>query len=94
MKGNPPEEEWHRESPLYWEFYEGGSAQALRFGKWKALRKPMFTGKVELYDLSSDLGEKQDHAERRPELVEHAVALFEKHHVPDPNWKVRVKRKR
>ncbi len=50
MKGNPPEEEWHRESPLYWEFYQGGSALALRFGKWKALRKPMFTGKGKISD--------------------------------------------
>ena len=93
LKGTPPAKEWHRSSPLYWEFYEGGSAQALRFGKWKAVRKPMFTGKIELYDLSFDFGEKRDYAERRPKLVEHARALFEKHHVPDPNWKVRTKKR-
>ena len=50
--------------PLYWEF-EGGTAQAVRFGKWKAVRKPIFTGKIELYDLSWDHGEKRDHSERR-----------------------------
>ena len=88
LRGKPPEKEWSRESPLYWEFYEGGSAQAVRFGKWKAVRRPMFTGEVELYDLSSDYDEDQNHAKRRPELVEHAIALFEKNHVPDPNWKV------
>ena len=43
LKGNPPEKEWTRESLLYWEFYERGSAQAVRFGKWKAIRSPMFT---------------------------------------------------
>ena len=40
LKGNPPEKEWTRESLLYWEFYERGSAQAVRFGKWKAIRSP------------------------------------------------------
>lgn len=88
LKGNPPKKEWHRKSLLYWEFYEGGSAQAVRFGKWKAIRKPMFTGPVELYDLSFDFAEKRDHAERRPKLVEHAKNLLKKGHVPDPNWQV------
>ena len=36
---------------LYWEFYEGGSAQAVRVGRWKAVRQPMLTGRIELYDL-------------------------------------------
>ena len=91
LKGNPPEKEWHRDSTLYWEFYEKGSAQAIRFGKWKAIRKPMFTGPIELYDLSFDTVEKRDHAGRRPKLVEHAKNLFEKAHVPDPNWQLRSK---
>jgi len=89
LKGTPPEKKWSRKSPLYWEFYEGGSAQAVRLGKWKAVRKPMFTGKTELYDLSSDPGEDQDHSAQNPELVEQAEGLFEKLHHPDPNWKVR-----
>ena len=91
LKGNPPEKEWYRKSPLYWEFYERGTAQAVRFGKWKAIRKPMFTGKIELYDLSWDHDEKRDHAERRPKLVEHAENLMKKYHVPDPNWGPRKK---
>ena len=91
LKGNPPEKEWYRKSPLYWEFYERGTAQAVRFGKWKAIRKPMFTGKIELYDLSWDHDEKRDHAERRPKLVEHAENLMKKYHAPDPNWGPRKK---
>ena len=93
LKGNPPEKEWHRGSTLYWEFYERGSSQAVRFGKWKAIRSPMFTGKVQLYDLSFDFEEKRDHAERRPKLVEHATNLLNKAHQPDPNWKIRGARK-
>ncbi len=85
LKGNPPEKEWHRQSPLYWEFYEQGSAQAVRFGKWKAVRKPMFTGKIELYDLSNDTDESRD-IQKRKDLLDYAARLLDKHHVPDPNW--------
>ena len=91
LKGNPPEKEWYRKSPLYWEFNERGTAQAVRFGKWKAIRKPMITGKIELYDLSWDHEEKRDHSERRPDLANHAANLMKKHHVPDPNWGPREK---
>lgn len=73
---------------LYWEFYEQGSRQAVRFGQWKAIREPMLTGKVQLYDLNADVGEQHDLAPAQPELVKRAVALLEKAHVPDPKWKV------
>lgn len=88
LRGKPPAKPWARRSQLYWEFYERGSAQAVRFGKWKAIRRPMFTGPIELYDLSWDLDEDHDYAKRRPRLVEHAKRLLEKAHRPDPNWKV------
>ena len=83
-----------RKSPLYWEFYERGSAQAVRFGKWKAIRQPMFTGEVQLYDLSNDPAEARDQAKKKPQLVKQAVSLMEKMHEPDPNWKVRGRRKK
>jgi arylsulfatase A len=55
-------------SPLYWEFYERGFEQAARFGDWKAVRHA--PGKaLELYNLKSDLGEKEDVAASNPELV-------------------------
>jgi len=87
LKGNPPEKQWARKSQLYWEFLERGSAQAVRFGKWKAIRKPMFTGPIQLYDLSFDHEEKKDHAKRRPDLVKHAKNLLDQSHEPNPNWK-------
>ncbi len=87
LQGNPPKKQWVRKSQLYWEFLERGSAQAVRFGKWKALRKPMFTGPIQLYDLSFDHEEKKDHAKLRPDLVKYAKNLLDQSHEPDPNWK-------
>ena len=94
LRGTPREKRWSREHEMYWEFYERGSAQAVRFGKWKAIRQPMFTGEVKLYDMSNDASEKHDYAERRPDLARQAAALLDKAHVPDPNWKLRVRGKK
>ena len=74
---------------LYWEFYEQGSRQAVRFGDWKAIRQPMFDGVVELYNLRVDVAEQNDLAREHPELVTKAVRFMEQAHVPHPNWKVR-----
>ena len=72
---------------LYWEFYERGSAQAIRFGKWKAIRKPMLIGPIELYDLSMDPGEKYNLGWRYRSVAAEARRLMKKAHVPHPNWK-------
>ena len=61
----------------------------MRFGKWKAIRKPMFTGTIDLYDKANDPGEKHDFSKRRPDLARHAAQLLDSAHEPDPNWKVR-----
>ena len=88
LQGQPREKQWNRKTPMYWEFYERGSAQAVRFGKWKAIRQPMFTGEIQLYDMSNDAGEKHDYSKRRPDLTRHAGNLLDKHHTPDENWQV------
>ncbi len=72
---------------LYWEFYEQGSKQALRMGKWKAVRRPMGTGPIELYDLSTDIAEQSDLARQRPDLVATVEKLFAEAHVPAPRWR-------
>lgn len=71
---------------LYWEFYERGSAQAVRAGDWKAVRIPMLTGPVELYDLAADPGETTDLAARHPDVVARMLAIMEEAHVPSPDW--------
>lgn len=86
LLGRPEAQKQHRY--LYWEFYERGSAQAVRAGKWKAVRKPMISGKTELYDLEADLGEQVDLAERFPAIVAQMEAFMNEAHVPSPRWPV------
>lgn len=69
---------------LYWELPRYDSAteefrdevptQALRMGKWKAVR-PEADGKLELYDLEADISESHDVAAENPEVM----ARVEKH---------------
>jgi arylsulfatase A-like enzyme len=73
---------------LYWEFYEQGSRQAVRFGPWKAIRQPMLNGRIELYNLANDLGETTNLAESEPDRVAQAARFMDQAHVPDPKWKV------
>ena len=53
---------------LYWEFHERGFTRAVRMGKWKGVslgpNKPL-----ELYDLSSDIGETNNVAADHPDVV-------------------------
>ena len=84
------ETDWQQEHDyLYWEFYERGSAQAVRMGNWKAVRKPMFGGQIELYNLESDSGEEIDVSEGFPDIVSKARKSMEEAHTPSPLWKVR-----
>ena len=78
---------------LYWEFYEQGSKQAVRFGKWKAVRMPMFDGDIELYDLDRDLGEANNVAAQHKDLVNQARQMMMAAHTPNPNWQARGNRK-
>ncbi len=71
---------------LYFEFYEQGSRQAVRFGDWKAIREPMIDGKVQLYNLSQDLTESQDVAASNPTVVEQAVQFMDEAHQPSERW--------
>ena len=60
----------------------------MRFGKWKAIREPMLTGPVQLYDLQADVGEQRDVAAAHPDVVKQAVVLLNQAHVPNPHWPV------
>lgn len=82
---------------LYWEFYEQGSRQAIRQGDWKAIRQPMVKGKVELYNLKTDLGEENNLVTQNPEMAARLARLMDQAHVPHPNWiipKPRQKKKK
>jgi arylsulfatase A-like enzyme len=86
LTGKPKQQRQHEF--LYWEFYEQGGRQAVRFNDWKAIREPMLTGKVQLYDLSRDPGERTDVSETNPQIVARATSMMDKAHVDDPKWKV------
>ena len=72
---------------LYWEFYERGSAQGVRWGDWKAVRKPMITGPVELYDLRKDPGETTDVSAKHPKIAARMQQIMQAEHVPSLMWK-------
>lgn len=75
-----------RRPSFYWELHEGRNhIQAIRWGDWKAVR-PQAGGAVELYDLATDLGETNDLAATKPELVERAVAMMNASRTADPAW--------
>ena len=60
---------------LYWEFNESkGPIQAIRKGKWKAVKR--YQKEIELYDLESDVSEKNNLASHHPEIISDMEALF------------------
>ncbi len=71
---------------LYWEFFENGSSQAVRFGDWKAVRMPMITGQIQLYNLNADPGELHDVAAEHPDVVAKAAEYMKEAHVPSKDF--------
>ncbi len=86
LRGRDVEQRAH--DYLYWEFYEGKNAQAVRRGHWKGIVKPFGSENFELYELSSDLAEQRDLAGEHPEIVSQLRALISEAHVPSPRWKL------
>jgi len=78
LLGNKREQQEH--DYLYWEFHERGKKQAIRMGKWKAIRLDLAknpNGPIELYDLNKDIGEEKNIAEKHPDIIEKIKPLFE-----------------
>ncbi len=71
---------------LYWEFFENGTAQAVRLGDWKGVRTPMLTGPIQLYNLNSDPGELHDVAAEHPDIVAKIAADMAAAHVPSKEF--------
>jgi len=70
---------------LYWEFYEWGGKQAIRMGDWKGVRVNVIknpSGPLELYNLLSDPGEKNNLAVEHPDIVKELSRLMRYAHSP------------
>lgn len=80
LLGQPEKQKQHEY--LYWEFPAYGGQQAVRMGPWKAVRQNMLAKanrtplRIELYNLDNDIGEQQDLADARPEIVQKAAAIM------------------
>lgn len=79
-KGNQKEHEY-----LYWEFHEKGGRQAVRKGNWKLVRYNILVPgheTIELFNLSTDLGEEHNIATENPDVLNELLAIIEKARIP------------
>ena len=71
---------------LYWEFYEQGGKQAIRYGDWKYVklnvRDPSKPTVAELYNLKNDVLEKDNIISYHQELIPSLDSLMNYAHVP------------
>jgi arylsulfatase A-like enzyme len=77
---------------LQWEYPEKNGQQAIRMGKWKAIRtniKNNLDAPVELYDLSKDINESNNLANIYPEQARKMKALMQKRTpASHPKWEL------
>jgi arylsulfatase A-like enzyme len=74
---------------LYWEFLEKGGKQAVRLGDWKGVRLNMSNNQnapIELYNLKTDIEEKQNLAKKYPSIVDTISAIMNKEHRFSKNY--------
>ena len=74
---------------LYWEFHEKNASQAVRFGQWKGIRQnstDLKNAPIELYDLSSDVGEEKNIANSYPDIVAKMGKIMNDSHVENERF--------
>jgi len=79
---------------LYWEFPARGGKQAVRMGKWKAVRLGVTENPdapMELYNLEKDLGETTDVADQHPEIVDKMMNIIDQAHVASEDFPLYMK---
>ncbi len=87
------EQEQKEHEFLYWEFPSYKGQQAVRMGKWKAIRQNMFDGKldIELFNLEQDIACQNNIAAAHPEVIakiesimvaEHQTSVVERFKIP------------
>lgn len=78
---------------LYWEFPSYGGQQAVRMGKWKAIRRDIKKGnmELELYNLEEDIQEQNNVAAKFPGIVEQIEEIMVKEHIPSTSERFKMK---
>ncbi len=73
--------------PMYWELHEDGFVQAVRDGKWKAIREGM-GGQIKLFNVVDDPKEETDLANSYPDVVKEMADYRATARTPSPDWPV------
>ncbi len=74
---------------LYWEFHEDGGKQAVRAGKWKAIKLDVIknpTNSLQLYNLEKDTSEQNDISKQHPHIVRRLSKIIEQQHTENSNF--------
>lgn len=86
LLGRPEKQKQHEF--LYWEYHGVCSTQAvLTNGRWKAVRNAP-GAPLELYDLSTDVGEQTDVAARHPDVVRKIEDYLKTAREDSPTWQL------
>ena len=76
---------------LYWEFFENGFEQAVRWGRWKAVRHAP-GDPLELYDLNKEVSEETNVAGEHPEVVATIESHLKTARTESNEWPLRLVR--
>jgi len=74
---------------LFWEFHEQGGKMAVRMGNWKAVKLNINkspSGEIELFNLSTDIGETKNVASSNPEIVRKMEEIMKEAHNPSESF--------
>lgn len=78
-----------RHTHLYWEHFAGQGSQAVRMGDWKGVRlnvKGKGQAPVQLFNLRDDPAERQDVADKHPEIAAKVLELMTGSRVESEIW--------
>jgi arylsulfatase A-like enzyme len=78
----------NRHDFFYWEFHERGFQQAARSGDWKSVRSQAGEP-LELYNLSTDLGEKTNVAAKNPDVVARMEKYLKTARTASDQWPIK-----
>ena len=72
---------------FYWEMHEAPVARAIRMGKWKLIDF-YEEGRMELYNIELDAGERHDVAADNPAVVRELAGRMDRARTPSPYWNI------